>query len=131
MKILRICLWFIFRNRRIFVFVFGPFSIFVATLIPNINTVLYYTMQADTRKGGVIWVQIRSDIRNRPSNYTMNMSSNSQLVIFDTLFVMVTEFECSYIELNNLYVTIKAHVIKAVGFITMRRRPSVCTEHHT
>ena len=65
-KILRIRLRFIFRNRRIFVFVFGPFSIFVATLIPNINTVLYYTMQADTRKGGVIWVQIRSDIRNRP-----------------------------------------------------------------
>ena len=26
-------LWSIFRNRRIFVFVFGPFSIFVATLV--------------------------------------------------------------------------------------------------
>ena len=31
-KILRICLWSIFRNQRIYVFVFGPFSIFVATL---------------------------------------------------------------------------------------------------
>ena len=31
-KILRIRLRSIFRNRRIFVFVFGPFSIFVATL---------------------------------------------------------------------------------------------------
>merc|ERR1711989_289479 len=32
-KILHIRLRSIFRNRRIFVFVFGPFSIFVATLI--------------------------------------------------------------------------------------------------
>ena len=31
-KILHIRLWSIFRNQRIFVFVFGPFSIFVATL---------------------------------------------------------------------------------------------------
>ena len=38
----------------------------------------------------------------------MDMSSNSQLVIFDRLFVMVAEFECSYIELNFLHVTIKA-----------------------
>ena len=38
----------------------------------------------------------------------MDMSSNSQLVIFDRLFVMVAEFERSYIELNFLYVTIKA-----------------------
>ena len=36
------------------------------------------------------------------------MSSKSQLVIFDTLFVMVAEFERSYIELNFLHVTIKA-----------------------
>ena len=32
-KILRLRLRSIFRNRRIFVFVFGPFSIFVATLL--------------------------------------------------------------------------------------------------
>ena len=38
----------------------------------------------------------------------MDMSSNSQLVIFDRLFVMVAEFERSYIELNFLHVTIKA-----------------------
>ena len=38
----------------------------------------------------------------------MDMSSKSQLVIFDTLFVMVAEFEHSYIELNILHVTIKA-----------------------
>ena len=38
----------------------------------------------------------------------MDMSSNSQLVIFDRLFVMVAEFEHSYIELNFLHVTIKA-----------------------
>ena len=38
----------------------------------------------------------------------MDMSSNNHLVIFDRLFVMVAEFECSYIELNFLYVTIKA-----------------------
>ena len=38
----------------------------------------------------------------------MDMSSNSQLVIFDRLFVMVAEFERSYIELNFLNVTIKA-----------------------
>ena len=38
----------------------------------------------------------------------MDMSSNSQLVIFDRLFVMVAEFERSYIELKFLHVTIKA-----------------------
>ena len=38
-KILCICLWSIFRNRRIFVFVFSPFSIFVATLIPILEMV--------------------------------------------------------------------------------------------
>merc|ERR1711963_347151 len=35
-KILRIRLRSIFRNRRIFAFVFGPFSIFVATLFQNL-----------------------------------------------------------------------------------------------
>ena len=54
---------------------------------------------------GLIWVKIRSI---DPSNYSMDMSSNSQLVIFDRLFVMVAEFERSYIELNFLHVTIKA-----------------------
>ena len=38
----------------------------------------------------------------------MDISSSSQLVIFDRLFVMVAEFERSYIELNFLLVTIKA-----------------------
>ena len=42
------------------------------------------------------------------NNFRMVMSSNSQLVMFDTLFVIVAEFECSYIELNFLHVTIKA-----------------------
>ena len=32
-ELTKIPLWSIFRNRRIFVFVFGPFSIFVATLL--------------------------------------------------------------------------------------------------
>ena len=38
----------------------------------------------------------------------MDMSSNSQLVIFDRIFGMVAELERSYIELNFLHVTIKA-----------------------
>ena len=37
----------------------------------------------------------------------MDMSSNSQLVRITTLFVLVTEFECSFIKLNFLHVTIK------------------------
>ena len=40
----------------------------------------------------------------------MDMSSNSQLVIFDRLFVMVAEFEHSYIELNFLHVTMREGV---------------------
>ena len=37
----------------------------------------------------------------------MDMSSNSQLVKFDTLFVIFTEFDCLFIKLNFLHVTIK------------------------
>ena len=37
----------------------------------------------------------------------MDKSSNDKLVIFDTLFVMFAEFECSFIKLNFLHVTIK------------------------
>ena len=59
MKILRIRLRSILRNQRIFVFVFGPFSIFVATLFQTfflkawkLDQLLYW-----------IWILITSDFK--------------------------------------------------------------------